>query len=915
MNTVSLKIDPTAITVNFTAPRADAQPQHMVIGYDATQSIGDNLEQIRVRLVGIDFAAIILENPLMYPFSDTVVGINLQRIDIGLALANMFNVPVVALPTVKKVGLKQALADKRDYLSWHLDYYGQYQAKRNYGQEAMLTIGNGFYGLRGAYVEASADEDNYPGWYAAGVYNDNTTSINGRDVVNEDLVNLPNAQSMTFGIDHAAPFRVRRQDIRDVYRSLDLKTGALTTTMMITLGTGHQLLVKTTKVADMTNWHRLVIRYVLTPLNFSGTLQVYANIDGNVINDNVARYAQFDQHHFTVTGMASAADKGLLTGATRNSAINFAIGSKLMVSMADITPVATTTAAKSLQQRVDFDVDPGKTYTVDKAVTLFTSRESPNQPLDTLVWNELDQTDFSTTAAHTKKFYQQVWATDDVQVEGDITSQKLLRVNIYHLFVAGAALASGQLDASVGARGLHGEAYRGHVFWDEMFVMPVYATMAPAIAKNMLRYRFKRLPAAQANAKAVGAVGAMYPWQSGLRGDEQAQSLHLNPLTNQWDPDNSQLQRHVSLAVAYDIWRYVQISGDTTYLREEGLAMLVAIAQFWASKATYDPQTKRYHIKGVMGPDEFHEGYPNSDESGLTDNAYTNLMVAWLFKLIGRLQTGDTATFASGLRTANVTVKEVAKWREIGQHLTLDINDAGIIGQFAGYFKLPKLDFDAYHKKYGDISRLDRILKAEGKTPDAYQVAKQADTLMAFFLLDKSELDTLISDMGYHLPTDYFAQNLQYYLDRTTHGSTLSRIVYAFLTRHANRRDQSWQLYQQALFSDYYDIQGGTTAEGIHLGVMGATIDVATRLYGGADTLGDQLRLAPQLPAQWSSLSYQLRFHGARIKVKTDHQQVQVRADKPLTVVVGAQTITLKPDHTETIDYRKEDDHDNIQAD
>ncbi|WP_279384787.1 hypothetical protein [Lacticaseibacillus manihotivorans] len=152
----------------------------------------------------------------------------------------------------------------------------------------------------------------------------------------------------------------------------------------------------------------------------------------------------------------------------------------------------------------------------------------------------------------------------------DVTSQKLLRVNIFQLYVSGAALATGDLDASIGARGLHGEAYRGHIFWDEIYMMPYLAAHAPAVAKAMLTYRAKRLPQAQQAARELGYQGAMYPWQSGADGSEQSQRLHLNPLTNQFDPDESNRQRHVSLAIAYNVWLYDHLNQDAEFMQTSG---------------------------------------------------------------------------------------------------------------------------------------------------------------------------------------------------------------------------------------------------------------------------------------------------------------------------------------------------------
>jgi trehalose/maltose hydrolase-like predicted phosphorylase len=356
--------------------------------------------------------------------------------------------------------------------------------------------------------------------------------------------------------------------------------------------------------------------------------------------------------------------------------------------------------------------------------------------------------------------------------------------------------------------------------------------------------------------------------------------------------------------VAYNVWLYWHLNQDQAFMQDYGLEMLLSIAKFWLGMAQYDDQTKRYHIAGVMGPDEFHERYPNRDTDGLTDNAYTNMMVAWLFKLIGQLRPQfSDSVFQAAAEKADFALTDLDQLNKVRRRLTLVINEQGIIGQFAGYFDLPTISFDTYRKKYGDISRLDRILKAEGKTPDAYQVAKQADTLMAFFLLDRTTLDGVIQDMGYQLPKDYFAQNLQFYLDRTTHGSTLSRIVYAVLTRLVGRRDQSWKLFHQALFSDYYDIQGGTTAEGIHLGVMGAVLSVEMTLYGGVDLLGDVVRFEPRLPSRWRKVQYHFQFQGTGIAVQVDRRQLKLTADQDLTVQVGPKMVPLKANEQQTITY------------
>ena len=185
-------------------------------------------------------------------------------------------------------------------------------------------------------------------------------------------------------------------------------------------------------------------------------------------------------------------------------------------------------------------------------------------------------------------------------------------------------------DAGVPARGLNGEAYRGHVFWDELFVYPFLNFRLPLITRGLLLYRYRRIGEARAAAREAGYRGAMYPWQSGSDGQEETQIVHLNPLSGQWEPDLSRNQRHVSAAIFYTVWHYHQATHDLDFLRDCGAEMMLEIARFWASIAHFNPERDRWEIHGVMGPDEFHEKYPGAAEGGLRNNAYTNVMVAWI---------------------------------------------------------------------------------------------------------------------------------------------------------------------------------------------------------------------------------------------------------------------------------------------
>ena len=205
----------------------------------------------------------------------------------------------------------------------------------------------------------------------------------------------------------------------------------------------------------------------------------------------------------------------------------------------------------------------------------------------------------------------------------------MLRFHTSHLLQVCSRLTAHH-DAGVPARGLNGEAYRGHVFWDELFVYPFLNLRLPMITRGLILYRYRRIAEARAAAREAGYQGAMYPWQSGSDGQEETQTVHLNPLSGQWDPDLSRNQRHVNAAIFYTVWKYHQATHELDFLRDCGAEMMLEIARFWASIAHFNPERDRWEIHGVMGPDEFHEKYPGAAEGGLRNNAYTNVMVAWI---------------------------------------------------------------------------------------------------------------------------------------------------------------------------------------------------------------------------------------------------------------------------------------------
>ncbi len=435
------------------------------------------------------------------------------------------------------------------------------------------------------------------------------------------------------------------------------------------------------------------------------------------------------------------------------------------------------------------------------------------------------------------------------------------------------------LDAGIPARGLHGEAYRGHVFWDELFAFPVLTLRLPGLARALLRYRTRRLDAARRAARQAGHTGAMYPWQSGSDGREETQRVHLNPLSGRWLPDTSHLQRHVGLAVAYNLWQYYQATGDLEFLADHGAETLLEIARFFADLATYDPARDRFRIRGVMGPDEYSTRYPGAAEPGIDDNAYTNVMTVWLLLRARDVLDALPATRRDELvESLALHPAELLHWQDVSRRMYVPIAPDGVISQFEGYRDLPELDWADYRRRYGDIQRLDRILETEGRSVDDYQASKQADVLMLFYLLSADELRELLGRLGYALPPEAIPRTIEYYLARTSHGSTLSALVDAWVLARAHR-EEALEHFERALRSDVADIQGGTTAEGVHLGAMAGCVDLLQRCFAGLETRQDALWFNPHWPRRFGRLEFAVQYRGQSLTVRVSGRMVHVRSE------------------------------------
>ncbi|HEX6299819.1 MAG TPA: glycosyl hydrolase family 65 protein [Acidimicrobiia bacterium] len=782
-----------------------------------------------------------------------------------------------------QTGMASTVDEERPIDPWVLEYWS-YEPAEELLREALCTVGNGRFATRGAAPEHSRVEGvHYPGTYAAGIYNRLATEKAGREIENESLVNLPNWLAVTFRVEDGPWFSIDDVDIKFFRQALELDRGILIREVSFTDGEGRETTLTQRRLVHMTRPSVAALETNLRAENWEGQVTVRSSIDGGVQNQNVRRYRDLPGDHLEVVDRGMDQERLTLLARTSQSNIDVVIGVRHRLWLGDelVTPQSELSAdRKRVTEDLSLNMAPGAEVRFEKTVSLKTGRDTAiSEPLVDADEELSRLPDFASLEAEQARAWWSVWRRFELDVAAEPRVRLITNLHLFHLLqVASRNLYD--LDAGVPARGLHGEAYRGHVFWDELFIFPLLHVRSPEVAQSLLRYRYRRLPAARLAARDAGYEGAMFPWQSGSDGREETQEVHLNPKSGRWNPDRSHRQRHINIAIAYNIVQYLRFTGDIDFLAEFGAEMLIEIARFWASIAEYDRMSDRYQIVGVMGPDEFHDVDPGWDGPALRNNAYTNVMVAWLLAGIpDTLEPLPSHQRAELFARLEFKETELADWDEISRKLVVPQHGDGIISQFQGYEALEELDWDSYRSEYDNIERLDRILEAEDDSVSRYKASKQADVLMLFYLLSFEELVDVFDRLGVRFDEDDLAANIAYYIERTSHGSTLSRVVHSWVLARSDR-ELSYALFNEALESDVSDIQGGTTQEGIHLGAMAGTVDLLQRGYTGmeVDSAG-VLHFKPRLPNEVESLSLCVYFRRRWLDITIADDSMAIRSE------------------------------------
>ncbi len=743
-----------------------------------------------------------------------------------------FVVPDLAHTTLAEVmeALEGALRPARPE-QWQVVEDAVPTGKMVRSRETLFTIGNGYLGTRGSFEEGFPGDQ--PVTLVHGVFDD-------APVVYTELVNVPNWMRMTLLL-NGERFRLDQGEVLAYRRSLDLRSGVLKRVLRWRSPAGQTVEIESERWASMARPHVLGVRYRLTALDFSGTVEVRAELDGRVHNDRLVHLEPVAQ---------GALDAQSVYLHTRTIATQLDIieactvqaygGRERSVSTRDCESLPAVSVRAALL--------PGETLVVDKLVSVYTSRETSapfDQTLKTL--QAAAQQGYAALRYENARAWVPEWEAADVLIEGDDEADLGVRYSIFQLLIAGPRHDE---RVNIGARTLSGFGYRGHAFWDtEIFMLPLFTFTRPQIARNLLMYRYHTIEGARRKAREMGYEGAMYAWESAATGDETTPAWLPGPkgegLVRVWCRD---IEQHISADVAYAVLQYWRVTGDDAFMRDYGAEIVLDTAKFWASRAEWNAEKHRYDINDIIGPDEYHERVNN--------NAFTNAMARWnlqeALRVLEWLQTNHPEQAATLRAKLDLTPERLTRWAEVIEYLYVPYDpETGLIEQFEGFFNLERVDLAAYEPR---TQSMHTVFGVEGI--QKVQVIKQPDVLMLLYLL------------GETYPTSAIRANWDYYTPITdlTYGSSLGPAMQALMAARAGMMDEALKAFRLALGTDLYDVRGNA-ADGVHGATAGGIWQAVVFGFGGLVVDADGYRVQPHLPPHWKRLRYSFFWRGEKITI------------------------------------------------
>ena len=726
-----------------------------------------------------------------------------------------------------------------------------YHADRGRISESLFSLNNEHMGIRGFFEEGQSGES-LIGCYLNGVYEEHwlrePTSYKGISNRIAFMVNTVNWLHARIVLD-GETLDLAKSAFDGFRRELDFRTGRVIREFTWATASGRHLRLAFSRFLSMSTNELGYLRLELTPLDFSGPIEVSFGLDFSVPHE------AYRQNFWGCPQSDSQADRWAIVGQTVNIGHKLFAGARLLSgNPASSQPIE---ADKFAGRRFTFELAQGQSTTIDRVAVLYTTRD-PEASVES-TWTDgsklLDSAlpGFDEALAANAAYWQSFWDRADIAIEGDPEAQQGIRFCIFQMQQTYRGAVPG---SNIGAKGMTGEAYNGNAFWDtETYCLPYYLFSNPAAAKALIDFRFRTLPAAEERAHSLDCQGACFP----IATTDGTESCTL------WQ--HASLQFQPTTAVAYAIWHYVRVTGDEAFLRSEGLELLIPICRFLASRGQWSPRRNGFGYYAVMGPDEF--------QMMVNNNCYTNFMarqtLLFTLRTLAKMENETPQARADVLARHECTRAELDAWQSMADHMIIPIDPVtGVFEQHEGFFDLPHIDVDAipvedfplYHNwSYDRIYRNDMI--------------KQPDVLMFMFLYSQS------------FTLEQKRANYDYYEPRCIHESSLSPSLHSIFASELGRAEEAFEFFNFATRIDL-DNYNRNTAEGIHITSIAAAWMNVVYGYGGMRSDGEKLVFNPTIPAHWQSYSFRISYRGSvvRVSVGQTEARFELLEGRPVSAVV-----------------------------
>lgn len=733
-----------------------------------------------------------------------------------------------------------------------------FDPERNRTSESIFSLGNEYMGVRG-YADEGYSGDTLLGSYFNGL-NEQLDIGNHYKGIIRSLRYMVNAVDWLYTritVD-GEQLDLATSKVSDYMRCLDFRSGTYRRELVWHLASGKKLKVIFTRLVSMTKTHLGMQQVEFLPLNFSGNVDICAGLDFGIIHEergeNMWNSLRSGEDSEITAIMAHTVNTGnkLFSGFTLQSS--------------QLLHTTSVERDKFIGQNFSLKLSIGVTAHYTKLIVNYVDRDS-SKTADEL-WHEgmelttaSSKLDEAAVLADQTAYWNRIWETSDIQIEGDPENQQGIRFCIFQLYQTYHGDHPG---FNIGAKGLTGEVYRGLAFWDtESYCLPFYMFNNPKAAKSLLEFRYKTLPQAMQRAKDVDCEGACYP----IATIDGTESCDL------WQHSN--LQLHVGTAVSYGIWHYVKITGDRSFLYSQGAEMLIQISRFYATRGQWGQRSGEYGYYGVMGPDEF--------QLMVNNNCYINLMAKQSFeytlKTIQEMKEKAPAEFAEISTRTALRDEELTDWSSKAQHMRLPIDEeSGVYEEHDGFFDMPHLDIHSIpvtdFPLYSNWS-YDRLYR--------YDMIKQPDVLMFMFLYS-----------GQFSKESKLA-NYEYYEPRCIHESSLSPSIHSILASEIGKPEEAYRFFEFATRLDL-DNYNRNTREGLHTTSIAAVWMNIVYGFGGMRSDGARLSFNPSLPERWTSYSFQVLYEGVLLRINVNKNTVTLKALNGGTTEVNVYGQQIKVD-------------------